>query len=81
MTMALRLRQGNSRGCLKYLGIEHKKGVPYWPQSNGKVERCNETLLKIVRIARLEGKDWQKFLQNFFFRYRVTPQTVTAVSC
>ncbi|CAB4042236.1 Transposon Ty3-I Gag-Pol poly, partial [Paramuricea clavata] len=39
---------------LKSLGIIHKKGVPYWPQSNGGVERCNETLLKIVRIARIE---------------------------
>ena len=36
-----------------FLAIEHKKGVPYWPQSNGEVERCNETLLKIVRIARM----------------------------
>lgn len=67
-------------GFLEYLGIEHKKGVPYWPQSNGEVERCNETLLKIVRIARLEGKDWWKSLQNFLFQYRVTPHTVTAVS-
>ena len=65
---------------LEYLGIEHKKGVPYWPQSNGEVERCNETLLKIVRIARLEGKDWRKSLQNFQFQLRVTPHTVTAVS-
>ena len=67
-------------GFLEYLGIQHKEGVPYWPQSNGEVERCNETLLKIVRIARLEGKDWWKSLQNFLFQYRVTPHTVTAVS-
>ena len=65
---------------LKYLGISHKKGVPYWPQSNGEVERGNETILKIVRIARLEGKDWRKALENFLFQYRVTPHTVTGVS-
>ena len=41
-------------GFLEYLGIEHKKGVPYWPQSNGEVERCNETLLNIVRRKRKE---------------------------
>ena len=40
-------------GFLEYLAIEHKKGVPYWPQSNGEVERCNETLLKIVRITKI----------------------------
>lgn len=67
-------------GFLEYLAIEHKKGVPYWPQSNGEVERCNETLLKIVRIARLEGKDWRKALADFLFQYRVTPHTVTGIS-
>ena len=64
---------------LEYLGIEHKKGVPYWPQSNGEMERSNETILKIVRIARLEGRDWRKALQDFLFQYRVTPHTVTGV--
>ena len=67
-------------GFLEYLGISHKKGVLYWPQSNGEVERGNETILKIVRIARLEGKDWRKALENFLFQYRVTPHTVTRLS-
>lgn len=67
-------------GFLEYLGISHKKGVPYWPQSNGEVERRNETILKMVRIARLEGKDWRKALENFLFQYRVIPHTVTGVS-
>ena len=38
-------------GFLDYLGIVHLKGIPYWPQSNGEVERCNKNLLKIIRIA------------------------------
>ena len=67
-------------GFLDYLGIVHKKGIPYWPQSNGEVERCNETLLKIIRIANLEGKDWKKALQDFLFQYRTTPHTVTGLS-
>ncbi|CAB4040935.1 Transposon Tf2-6 poly [Paramuricea clavata] len=65
---------------LKSLGIIHKKGVPYWPQSNGGVERCNETLLKIVRISRIEGKDWKKALEDFLFHYRVTPHIVTGTT-
>jgi len=32
-------------GILEYLGISHKKGVLYWPQSNGEVERGNETIM------------------------------------
>ena len=67
-------------GFLDYLGIVHLKGIPYWPQSNGQVERCNETLLKIIRIATLEGKDWKRVLQNFLFQYRTTPHTVSGLS-
>ena len=67
-------------GFLEYLGIEHKKGVPYWPQSNGEVKRCNETILKIVRIARLQGRDWRRAVEDFLFQYRVTPHTVTGIS-
>ena len=44
------------------------------------MERCNETLLKIVRIARLERRDWRKALENFLFQYKVTPHTVTGIS-
>lgn len=54
--------------------------MPYWPQSNGEVERCNTTLLKIVRIARVERRDWKKELSDFLFHYRVTPHTVTGLS-
>jgi transposase InsO family protein len=58
---------GEFESFLKNPGIIHKKPVPYWPQSNGEVERCNETLLKIVRIARLEGKDWKKAFELPYF--------------
>ena len=74
------LHQNSFITFLEYLGIQHKKGVPYWPQSNEEVERCNETLLKIVRIAQLERRDWRKAVQDFLFQYRVTPHTVTGVS-
>ena len=52
----------------------------YWLQSNGEVERCNETLLKIVGIPRLQAKDWRKAMADFLFQYRVTPHTVTEIS-
>ena len=68
------------QALLEYLGIDHKKGVLYWPQSNGEVESYNETLFKIVRIARLEVRDWRRALQNFLFQDRVTPHTVTGMS-
>lgn len=64
-------------GFLEYLAIDHKKGIPYWPQSDGEVERFNKTLMKIIRIAQLQGKDWKGGVQDFLFQYRSTPHTVT----
>ncbi|XP_064653098.1 uncharacterized protein K02A2.6-like [Lineus longissimus] len=65
---------------LDYLDIDHRCSIPYLPQSNGNVERANETLLKIIRIAKLEGKDWRKEVEKFLFDYRTTPHTQTGVS-
>ena len=65
---------------LDYLDIDHKCSIPYLPQSNGNVERCNETILKIIRIAKVDGKDWRKEVEKFLFDYRTTPHTQTGVS-
>ena len=60
--------------------FENTKGVPYWPQSNGEVESFNETMMKAIKIAKIEKKHWKEELQNFLFQYRTTPHTVTGVS-
>ena len=67
---------------LEYLGIEHKKGVPYWPQSNGEVERSNETLLKICGLPDSKQETGGRSSGTFCFstEYRVTPHTVTGMS-
>ena len=65
---------------LSCLAVDHKKGIPYWPQSNGEVERFNETLLKIVRIAKLEKKDVKREVSNSLFQYRTTPHTVIGMT-
>jgi len=44
------------------------------------VEKCNRTILKIVRIAQASGVDWRKELDEFLFQYRVTPHSVTGMS-
>ncbi|XP_062403787.1 uncharacterized protein K02A2.6-like [Sardina pilchardus] len=72
-----------SREFHEYLtthGITQLKGIPYWPQSNGEVERFNRTILKSVKIAKVEQKDWKTVLKNFLFHYRTTPHTATGVS-
>ena len=67
-------------GFLEYLAVDHEKGIPYSPQSDGEVERFNKTLLKIIRIAQLQGKNWKGEVLDFLFHYRNTPHTVTSLS-
>ncbi|KAI8517593.1 hypothetical protein Bbelb_036100 [Branchiostoma belcheri] len=62
---------------LREQGIEHRRTTPLWPQANGEVERQNRTLLKSIKIARIEGKDWRQEIQKFLKAYRSTPQVTT----
>ena len=61
-------------------GIEHRKAPPLWPQANGEVERQNRTLLKVIRIAQIDQKDWRQELQTFLIAYRSTPQMTTGAT-
>ena len=60
-------------------GILHRKVTPQWAQTNGEVERQNRSLLKNMRIAQAEGKNWRKELVRYLATYRTTPHTVTGV--
>ena len=60
--------------------IKHRTSTPLWSQANGEVERQNKSLLKAMRVAHSEGRDWRKELQKFLLGYRSTPHTTTGVS-
>ena len=61
-------------------GIEHRTTPPLWPQANGEVERQNRTLLKVIQVAQIEGKDWRQELHKFLTAHRSTPQMTTGVA-
>ena len=65
---------------LQELGIEHRKSPPLWPQANGEVELQNRTLMKAIRIARVEKRDWKVEMYKFLEAYRATPQMTTGAS-
>ena len=65
---------------LEDCGIQHRKTTPLWPQANGKVERQNASLLKRMRIAQAEGKEWKKEVRKYLVAYRSTPHTTTGIS-
>ena len=58
---------------LEYIGVDHKKGIPYWPQSNGELEKYNATLLKIIRIAYLEIKTGDMKYTTFYSSTETPP--------
>ena len=44
------------------------------------MERYNGTVLKIIRIAGIEKKNWKSEMYNFLFHYRTTPHSVMGIS-
>lgn len=68
------------KNFLSISGVEHRKSTPLWPQANGEVERQNRSILKILKIAQIEKKDWKRELSHFLLACRSTPHNTTGVS-
>ena len=66
-------------GFLQELGIVHHRTTPLWPEANGEVERQNRSLLKAIRAAHAEGRNWRSELNKFLLAYRATPHSTTGV--
>ena len=54
-------------------GIKHIRASPYYPRSNGKIERFHRYLKKAFRAAESEGKKWREELSKILLAYRSTP--------
>ncbi|XP_014664198.1 PREDICTED: uncharacterized protein K02A2.6-like [Priapulus caudatus] len=59
----------------QYLGFQHRKVTPRWPQANGEVERFMKTLKKVYRCAIAEHKCWKQEVYKFLSNYRATHST------
>nr|XP_034321902.1 uncharacterized protein K02A2.6-like [Crassostrea gigas] len=60
--------------------IKHRAVTPLHPAANGEVERQNRSLMKRIRIAQAESKNWKKEIRKYLFAYRTTPHSTTGVS-
>ncbi len=66
---------------LQGMGIEHRKTTPYHPQSNGRVERFNGTLKRILKkMINGERADWEDRLGTALAAYRISTSVVTGHS-
>ena len=72
------LRVTSSLKLVNYiLGMEKTRTTPYHPQSDGLVERMNETLLMMLSIRAQEEKRWDEFLPELLMAYRATVHDTT----
>lgn len=61
----------------KYIGFVHRKITPLWPRANAQAESFNKPIMKSIRTARLEGKNWHQEMYKFLRQYRSTPHPST----
>lgn len=76
-------RQFTDEGLKDWLnsyGAKVAHVAPYWPQANGEVERQNRSILKRLKIAYAQKKNWRNELLTFLMMYRSTPHSVTGVT-
>ncbi|RDD35996.1 Retrovirus-related Pol polyprotein from transposon 17.6 [Trichoplax sp. H2] len=63
------------------LGIERLKTTPYHPQTDGLVERFNQTLKRMLKAYTVEKPGtWDVYLPYLLFAYREVPQASTGFS-
>jgi hypothetical protein len=67
-------------GYLAEMGVSHKLTTPLWPRANGEVESQNRSLLKAMRAAHAEKRNWRTELNKYLLAYRSTPHTTTGKS-
>ena len=65
----------------RLLGVQPIRTSPYHPQTDGLVERFNQTLKRMLKKAAMDNvKDWDKFVPYLLFAYREFPQASTGFS-
>jgi transposase InsO family protein len=58
---------------LKSCGIKRVRCSPYYPRSNGKIERFHRYLKKNLKSVIAEGKSWEDSMSQILMSYRSTP--------
>jgi hypothetical protein len=64
----------------KLLHVKKTRSTAYHPQSNGVIERFNQTLAQMIRTHAMENQDWDEDLAFLMAAYRSTKHPATGYS-
>ncbi|MCO5613006.1 hypothetical protein L7F22_067279 [Adiantum nelumboides] len=71
-------RRGLLTDVCEELKISHRHSTPYYPQSNGLVEKANGIIAGIIRkMVESKPKRWDNFLDGAIWAYRTTYRDAT----
>ncbi|MCO5580136.1 hypothetical protein L7F22_034003 [Adiantum nelumboides] len=71
-------RRGLLTEVCEELKISHRHSTPYYPQSNGLVEKANGIIASIIRkMVESKPKRWDNFLDGAIWAYRTTYRDAT----
>ncbi|MCO5550600.1 hypothetical protein L7F22_065452 [Adiantum nelumboides] len=71
-------RRGLLTEVCEELKISHRHSTPYYPQSNGLVEKANGIIAGIIRkMVESNPKRWDNFLDGAIWAYRITYRDAT----
>ncbi|MCO5574420.1 hypothetical protein L7F22_028205 [Adiantum nelumboides] len=71
-------RRGLLTEVCEVLKISHRHSTPYYPQSNGLVEKANGIIAGIIRkMVESKPKRWDNFLDGAIWAYRTTYRDAT----
>ncbi|XP_061193203.1 uncharacterized protein K02A2.6-like [Saccostrea echinata] len=62
------------------MGFHHRRITPRWPRANAQAESFNKPMMKAVRVAHVDRKNWKQELFRFLRQYRNTPHSSTGLS-
>ena len=69
------------KDLLSLLQIRHLRTSVYHPQTDGLVERFNQTLKRMLKkVMEVDGKNWDQLLPHVLFAIREVPQASTGFS-
>ena len=54
--------------------VRHLLSTPYYPETNGLVERFNRTLCEALAKVTKKKEDWDQYISPVLFAYRITKQ-------